>query len=1197
MTAETRPPRPSGRVVAAGLFLVSGAVGLAYEVVWVRVLLLRLGGTAASSALVLGLFVAGLGLGAWGGGAIASRRERPLRLYAGAEFTAALWALLGLLLMPWLHAPYLAFARALGPAAGLARFSLAAFIVLPAAICLGATLPAGIASWAAARGDGARGVAILYGLNTLGAVLGALAAGWFAVGPLGVDGTLVAAAILGTAIAVIAWFVAPRVEPEVDRKPAADRSGDDVAPRTGRPTALVLAGSCGALGLAIEVTGFRALVFYVEGFTASLAAMLAVFVAGLGTGSLALGARLARARDPARALAVLLLAEAAVLVLSIGFVVPSLDGWLDRVRSALFLDARDALDLGLATGLTALAGAAALLFVPAFLLGPTFPLTVALVERSGRGPARAVGATYLANSFGCVVGPLLATFVAMPAFGVAGTGLLLVTLAVALAGVAVVRRSRRLAFAFVLLPAAACVVLPDRADALTRAFLHTTHVVREKGGRERRDRTVLAVATDDVTTASVVEAADGERILYTDDFAAAATGRHYRYMRLLGVLPVLEARRAEHVMVICFGTGTTAGAVAAMKEPARIDVVEVSGAVLDLAPWFEDVHRGVLADPRVRVRREDGRQALLMAAADLDVITLEPLMPYSPAGLPLYTRELYELARDRVRDGGVVCQWLPVHAMPAPLYAAFLRTFFDVFPDGDLWFVEQSTILIARRGDGPSDAARAARLTDAAADLAAAGLDRPERFDVARIASGREILDAPVPPPLGPINGHRLVRDRDPYPELVPTPRARLRTPYLAATLEYLATLVTVPDASDVADDAIRARRATRDMLLARLADARADLLAVGAPPKGAEAAWREQRLRTWEQAAEGYRRALEFAPAEPVLLSRRARVLRLAALERADDMARAEGEGEGSPPSLELRLLRAALPPALDDADPDASIRGPTIRRLVAALVRRGRVESARRVLAEQMALWPEGSGRPGTERERLGRLEGALAAKPGEAFGASWSEAIKAALGESFRGPLPSTPGVDGLALVDRELRRAIHATAERRAGACRDLADRAASLLLRDEVVAWLDTPEARAAVPLPWRAATRDRMTPGASGLRAALDEVADATERASWIAAYDALDLVVRDPDAVRARLDDDEAVRLPAIAALGRIGTRADLARLADFLAADSVELRRGAATALYPHASDLIGTFDPLARADERRRIADAVRHRFASP
>jgi spermidine synthase len=334
---------------------------------------------------------------------------------------------------------------------------------------------------------------------------------------------------------------------------------------------------------------------------------------------------------------------------------------------------------------------------------------------------------------------------------------------------------------------------------------------RPRGGRPARPvaRASSPSGATKTTTASVWTCR--RRTARFTTSAAAATGAAYGYMGCSGTCRC-SAANPEHAMVIAVGTGTTAGAVAAHPDVRRLEIVETSRAVLALAPHFEHVNgrvlatdaHGAIADDRVRVRVDDGRRALLMHAADLDVITLEPLMPYTPAALPFYTREFYELARSRLRDGGVLAQWIPVHAMPVELYAALVRTFLEVFPDGALWFFEQSSVLIGRVGTAKPDAATVtARGRDVQRMMRAAGFMRAPAVTLAWVASGpriRAVLDDPsksseeavrAAPP-GPLS-RQVVTDDVPFPEAYPLPRAGLTTSYLSDTLLWLSGLV-VPD-------------------------------------------------------------------------------------------------------------------------------------------------------------------------------------------------------------------------------------------------------------------------------------------------------------------------------------------------------------------------------------------------------------------
>ncbi len=963
MRAETEGPELSktARALLVLAFFLSGAAALAYEVAWSRALLLLLGSTAAASAVVLGVFVGALGLGARWGGRLADRSTRPLLLYGVFEIGAAAWALLAAPLVGLLHAPYLAVAPGMpGWLQMVLRVFVAVLVVAPPAFLLGATLPAMVRQWVRRTGETGRQTAWLYGVNTVGAVVGCLGAGFYGVAALGVNGMVLVAAAVGAAVGLVAILAAWRGNPvTADEAPAKSQLGGWA------PEALTLAARtallCGFIGLATEVLGFRILVFFLEGFTVTFAAMLGVFIAGLGLGSLLLGPALARTKKPARTLSALLLLQAATLLFGLYVVMPSLETWMHAIRDAAYEGARSSTDIAAGLRTSSLIGAGLLLIVPALLMGPTFALCVRWAELGGDTPGRAVGRIYLWNSLGSLLAPFLITFLFVPLFHVPGAWVAVTLLTVA-SGINLwlLPRWRTARVASLHLAASIGLILAvgvlwlDLPGTRPADLVESSVVLRGQKGRR-----LLRVSSDAVTTASVVETVEGERYLYTDDFAAAATGRHYRYMRMLGHLPCLLADKPRKAMVIAFGTGTTAGAVARHDEVEQIEVVEVSGAVLDLASYFIEANRNVLEDPRVVQVRDDGRNALLLHEPNLDVITLEPLMPYSPQGYPFYTREFYELARDRLTDGGVLCQWVPVHAMPVGLYTAFIHAFFEVFPDGSLWFFEQSTALIGRKGDRAPNLETVMRRMEAVADdLDDAGFETPALLHSGYVASGREVLDGKKPADFKRFIDRPMV-DMDPFPEFEPTPRAPLNTPYLHQTVEYLGRLVepeTVPDApwwfggTD--------RTATRFALAGRAREAQADFLAVslsGMKPSGETfTQMSEERLRALEDAVLAYQRALRDLPGERVLQWRRVRALRKIATTRAREMlAQAKAAGEAGKTSERIEFLqlaeqitRATMPPALFDPDPVTTRRTDMAALRAAILLRLGRCNSALKVL-----------------------------------------------------------------------------------------------------------------------------------------------------------------------------------------------------------------------------------------------------------
>ncbi len=966
------------------LYAASGAAGLVYEVAWGRRLALVLGSSAVSAAVVLSAFLGALGLGAGLGGRLADRSASPLRVYGLLEIAAAAWALVVPFLVPAVEALYVRGASGLTSGARIPLAFVAALAVVgPGALALGATFPCVLRAFVGRPSALGRVSGLLYGVNTLGAVAGALWAGFFGIAAHGLAGTARIAAFVALAVGVVALAIA--------RRPAVGPGGGFAADSDGAPApraALAAAAFSGLLALGLEAAGFRILVFFVEGFTASFAAMLGVFLAGLAVGSLLFAPLLARFLRPSTSYGLLLLATGGA-TLALCAAIPSFEAVLRGVRD----QASRSGDVVAALRRTALAGSFLLFFVPAALLGASYPSCVRWAGGTDlRGVGRRIGAVALWNAVGAVLGPILVLGLGLWSGGGSGdrpggplfAWTFLGLAALAVGTVVVVAAFRHVRLLVPVAGVAAGLALGFGAPTLLvratpRALVEDSRVVRDARGRFDPRKSLLEVRSDETTTASVVELPTGERILYTDEFAAAATGSSYPYMRMLGHLPVILARDPRNALVIAFGTGTTAGAVAATSTVERLEIVETSRAVYGLAPRFEAANRGVLSDRRVVRRVDDGRHALLLHAPDLDVITLEPLMPYTPAALPFYTREFYELARDRLRDGGVLCQWVPVHAMRPDLYGALLRAFFETFPDGSLWFFEQSTVLVGRKGtDGPDADDVRARTAELQRDLNVAGMRAGWALGAAYVASGRRVLAVLDDPSksgqeawrganLGPL-ASRAVTDDDPFPEAFPAPRANVATTYAASTLGWLAGVVDPND--DGSANPLAAlfepgmsstgRDALVDAIAGRSAEADGDFRSAVARDAESLA---DARGR-YEAAVRAYTRSNAALQGTDVAVDiRRIRLSRrMLALATRDRLAAADVAARGGDRRAEDAALEAAIATArkayeIEPFQPVLTERPEAAALLVEALARAGRCAEALEFLVLARGSWPRAS------------------------------------------------------------------------------------------------------------------------------------------------------------------------------------------------------------------------------------------------
>ena len=186
------------RALALGCFLTSGATGLLYEVVWSRYLGLLLGSTTYAHTIVLATFMAGLGLGNHLFGRVADRTASPLAAYGWMELGIGAYALLFPLIYPALTRLYLVVGGALGPDSAWVlplKVVLGACSLLLPTTLMGGTLP--MLSRALIREDAQIGqrVGLLYFINTAGAVLGCFLGGFWAVEALGLDTSMLAAAV------------------------------------------------------------------------------------------------------------------------------------------------------------------------------------------------------------------------------------------------------------------------------------------------------------------------------------------------------------------------------------------------------------------------------------------------------------------------------------------------------------------------------------------------------------------------------------------------------------------------------------------------------------------------------------------------------------------------------------------------------------------------------------------------------------------------------------------------------------------------------------------------------------------------------------------------------------------------------------------------------------------------------------------
>jgi spermidine synthase len=702
-----------------GVFFASGAAALSFETLWFRQAGLAFGNSIWASSLVLAAFMAGLAAGNALAIRAADRARRPLRTYAlleaavggsGVLLVLALPLLAGVLaplFRPLLDRPYL-----LNPL----RLSLAFLLLLLPSTAMGFTLPL-LARVLGSWGEGfGKALGRLYGWNTLGAVTGTLLTEAVLLEALGVRGTALVAGSLNLLCAAAAASLSERM----GETAAPDHCGGHRAVTNWQSLPWLMSASLtGAILLALEVVWFRFLSLYIFGYSLCFAVMLAVVLAGIALGGLAASWSLARRPSVYR------YAGATAL----------LGGVVVSVAYAAFPWVAEPLKAEAVKDVPRLLALAVPLMFPASLLsGFFFTLVGAGVREASPSDGSAAGRLTLWNTAGAAIGALLAGFFLLPQLGMERS-IFLLALLYGLAALLLAPwergRWRSAALAGVAF-AVALSLFPW--GAMVRRHVPNTVARWETSGAS----SVVAVREGLCETAIAVQAhAMGRpayRRLITNAISMSGTGfPPRRYMELFVRIPQALHPRIRRALLISFGVGVTAGALADLKEAERIEVVDISPEILSMSPLFAPPGRDPLADPRVRVHVEDGRFFLQTTPERFDLITGEPPPPQMAGVVNLYTREYFRLVRDRLAEGGLATYWLPVHSLGPKSALAIIRAFCDAFPDATLWSGSGLNLMLMGSRGGPSPAPPESLRrpwADPADDakMRAIGVERPEQL-------------------------------------------------------------------------------------------------------------------------------------------------------------------------------------------------------------------------------------------------------------------------------------------------------------------------------------------------------------------------------------------------------------------------------------------------------------------------------------
>jgi len=671
-------------------FFASGASCLIAEVTWNRMLIVVVGNSMSAAAMIIVVFMGGLGLGSYFGGKLFHRRCHSLVPYLVLEIAIGCYVLLSPSLFDLLSRLFTALAGSIPDRSSLTLIrvmvSLGA-LLLPASL-MGATFPAMI-SGAALDSPSKRTArtGYLYSTNTLGAAVGCFAAGYHLLFEFGVQTTLnyaFALYMLAALFALAANTIGRGKRPAAEAAPALekDRPGGDDHRR--RFLNLATFG-IGFVALAYEVLLTRLSILYLGNSVSVFSLVLTGFLLGTGIsailGTWLYGVLRSKTGSGDRLFGIVALMAGAFILSTPYFL---LTDWVIGVdQFARFADATPINPLPILL----------IIIAPTVLIGALLPIAIRMLHPGERAEATLGAATlYALNTAGGLLGAGLANHYLVPLIGIQGTlvGLTAICAAIGIVNLLPSGRSRRRWSVAALSAAALAVILlaalPGMMDLYAGKIAQSTRAQQAQ---------VRLVHEGRAATVTVIDQQDPKwgtyRDMYLNGVEEASTRYwHTQLFKLLGIFPVLvhESDRPKDVLVIAFGAGITAGSVLASDEVAALDVVDLNPDIEGINNLFTDVNGDVFHKPRFHFHNDDGRNFLVTSSKRYDLIIGDSTHPRAYDSWILYTEEFYRAARKRLKPGGIFAQWVPVlGSMQGDLFRIHLNTFQRVFSNTTFWYV------------------------------------------------------------------------------------------------------------------------------------------------------------------------------------------------------------------------------------------------------------------------------------------------------------------------------------------------------------------------------------------------------------------------------------------------------------------------------------------------------------------------------
>jgi spermidine synthase len=693
------------------LVFLSGSAGLVYEIVWIKRAALAFGSSSLALSTVLAVFFIGLGLGSFAFGHLARRTLRPLYWCAALEGLLAANGLLNPVLFAWAESVF-GTVYNIWPldSVGLTalRAALIALVLLPPTLLMGGTLPLFVRHLVRNPARISASIGAIYGVNTLGATLGCAATGFCLLPWFGLNAATWMAATVNLLAALGFYRLTARLGLEPPSQPS-PFTGEGVGREANHPTSdsfshpgtrpqHILTGALffliGAAALANELVWARFLTNFIRNTVYTYTITLAVVLAGTVAGSLLAAPMFDRTRDRRGLLASFAALQAGSAALTLALTHLPVIAWL-------YMKQYGVLPYML------------LMLPPAMIAGASFPLANRIVISDPEHAGSLVGRMTALNILGCVAGSLITGFLLLPEYGLdaslyASTGAALTAALLAMGASFALKPPAHIK---VRLAAPRPLASAAFVTACAGLWLLMPYVspVRIPNDYIASPDALVDFDEGNNSTLAVIRRGDAKIMLVSQLWQGTSKKNH---QVMVAHVPMFHYPEAKDVLVIGLGVGQTASRF--LRYPIQtLDVVDIEPKLFDFAR--RNFESSWMNDSRVRLLAEDGRGYVKHTKHEYDLLSVEVGQLYRPGVDVFYTREFYHEARERLRPGGMIVQFVPIEFLREAEFASIIKTFLAEFPQAKLWYNGNELLLMGFNGAsrGISEPAFTQRLAQA----------------------------------------------------------------------------------------------------------------------------------------------------------------------------------------------------------------------------------------------------------------------------------------------------------------------------------------------------------------------------------------------------------------------------------------------------------------------------------------------------